>query len=277
MNNNQKNNSKISVQKPLMVSIDKIMPNPDQPRKQFKNNELIKLSDSIKSKGIIQPLIVRISDKNDFYQLIAGHRRLLAAKEAGIKEVPIVIHNIPDNSQQRLEIAMLENIMRENFNPIEEAEAYLRLEKDFKQDILSIAKLVGKDRSTISNSIRLLDLPESIKDDIRFGRMTAGHGRAILSIQDVKDMAEARSLVLSQALSVRDTEKLAKKLNNKHIKKNDKINSNKVYYESLKDSISNCLNGIKVNIKYNGSNKKIEFYYNNIDDINIILKKFGII
>jgi ParB family chromosome partitioning protein len=271
---NLSSNGNNMIKKTLLVSIDMITLNPDQPRKQFDKNEITKLADSIKNKGIIQPLIVRNNDKSDNYQLIAGQRRLMAAKEAGINEVPVVICNISNDPRERLELAMVENISRENLNSIEEAEAYSRLEKEFGQNILTIAKLLGKDRSTITNSIRLLDLPERIKDDIRYGRMTAGHGRAILSLEEHKDMAEARSQILSQALSVRETENLVKRLNNLNKTKNKKINVNKAYYESLESNFSENLGGLKVSIKYHGLNKKIEIYYNTNDDLNNIITKF---
>jgi ParB family chromosome partitioning protein len=258
-------NNKVIIGRPLMVAVNKITLNPEQPRKNFIKTEITKLADSIKLKGIIEPLVVRINENLDTYQLIAGQRRLMAAKEAGIKEVPVVIINIKDDPKQRLELAMLENIIRNNLNPIEEAEGYSRLENEFKHNILDIAKLFGKDRSTIINSIRLLNLPEVIKDDIRYGRMTAGHGRAILSISDPKNIIEIRSLIISKSLSVRETENLVKKLNKK-IKILD--TSNKAFYESLELSISERLGGLKVFIKYKGDNKRIDIYLNNDNDIN---------
>jgi ParB family chromosome partitioning protein len=255
---------------PLMVDINKITPNPDQPRQLFNKNEITNLANSIKAKGIIEPLVVLVDEKKEGYQLLAGHRRLLAATEAGLDKVPIIIINTPNNIVNRLEIALLENIIRSDLNPIEEAEGYSRLEKDLGGNIEDISQLFGKDRSTIINSIRLLNLPEPIKDDIRVGRMTAGHGRAILSIKNPKYMIEARNLILTQSLSVRETEKLAKKFN----KKNNNNISNKAFYESLESSFSDCLGGVKVSIKYNKNNKRIDIYINNDNEIINILNKF---
>jgi ParB family chromosome partitioning protein len=260
--------------KPLFVDIEKISPNPDQPRKNFNNIEIKRLADSIKAKGIIEPLVVRPGQEDGAYQLISGHRRLIAAKEAGLSEVPVIIFNMADNPENRLVIAMLENIVRAELNPIEEAEGYSKLEKENGEKIIEIANLFGKDRSSIVNSIRLLQLPEPIKDDIRCGRMKAGHGRAILSINELKDMMEARNLILTKALSVRATEKLAKRLNNKYKNKNDKYKSNKAFYESLEESFSDSFGGLKVSIKYNGQKKRIDIFYNTNDDILNIINKF---
>ncbi|MDR1084878.1 MAG: ParB/RepB/Spo0J family partition protein [Deltaproteobacteria bacterium] len=259
---------------PLMVSIEKISVNPDQPRKYFNSNEMNKLSDSVRAKGIIEPLVVRPL-QNDTYQLLVGHRRLLASKQAGFKEVPVIFKDIPDDSRQRLEIAMLENIFRENLNPIEEAEGFYRLEKEIGQDVLEIARLFGKDRSTISNSIRLLELPEEIKDDIRTGILSAGHGKAILSIQDQTDRLTARNFIVEKSLSVRNTENLAKKLNNKNKPANLKDDPDKELLENLSSSFSKGL-GLQVVFKSLGKKKKMEIYYNKIEDIEIIMNKLGV-
>ncbi|MDR1084877.1 MAG: ParB/RepB/Spo0J family partition protein [Deltaproteobacteria bacterium] len=261
---------------PLMISVHKILPNPDQPRKFYKKTEITKLADSIKSSGIIEPLVVRHLEGKDSYQLIVGHRRLLAAKEAGEKEVPAVIRQIPDEPKLRLELAMMENIFRENLNPIEEGEGYHRLELELGLDILEIAKMFGKDRSTIANTIRLLELPEPIKDDIRYNRLSAGHGRAILSLNEPKDMLEARSLILSQAMSVRDAEKLTKKINTGKKHKSMKGLNKKAYYEALGSSFSDSLGGLKVKIKYNGQKKRIDIYYASNDDVDMLKSKLNI-
>jgi ParB family chromosome partitioning protein len=267
------NNSQTDFGKPLFVNIEQITPNPDQPRKLFNKEEITKLANSIIAQGIIEPLVVRETDKPRHYELIAGHRRLIAAKEAGLTKVPVIISKTPDDSRKRLELAMIENIIRDNLNPIEEAEAYLRLVEEIKEDITEIAKIFGKDRTTIANSIRLLNLPEAIQEDIKYGRMTAGHGRAILSIINDADRTEARSLILSQALTVRQAESLAKKLNNKNKPTKTKTESNKAFYEFLETSFSDSFGGLKVSIKYNGPNKRIDIYFNNNSDIDTVISK----
>jgi ParB family chromosome partitioning protein len=208
--------------------------------------------------------------------LIAGQRRLIAAEIAGNREVPVVISDAPDDPTARLELALLENIVRANLNPIEEAQGYSRLEKEIGCKIEEIADLFGKGRTTIINSIRLLDLPEPIKDDIRFGRMTAGHGRAILSIAERQDMMEARNLILSKSLSVRQAESLAKRLNKKNNSKSKKSEGSQAFYEALEDSFTESLDGLKVVIKYKGEKKRIDIYYNNKNDIKRFINKLGI-
>jgi ParB family chromosome partitioning protein len=266
----------IKIRKLLSISIARITPNPDQPRKRFNKKELYKLANSIKNNGIIEPLLVRISDDKGYYQLIAGERRLIAAEIAGKKEVPVVIVDAPDDPMARLELALIENVVRADLNPIEEAQGYSRLEKEFGCKIEEIANLFGKGRATIINSIRLLDLPEPIKDDIKVGRMTSGHGRAILSIADLKNMMEARSLILSKNLSVREAESLAKRLNKNNKPKTPKGEGSQAFYESLAASFTESLDGLKVIIKYKGEKKRIDIYYNDKNDIQRFINKLGV-
>jgi ParB family chromosome partitioning protein len=260
---------------PLMVKIGLIKPNPDQPRKYFNAKEMESLTESIRDKGIIEPLIVSITQ--DGYELIAGHRRLIAAKTAELKEVPVIIKQLSGDISERLELALIENIIREKLNPIEESEAFQRLEKEFGKKDLQIARLTGKDRSTIINSIRLLDLTDDIKDDIRFNRLTPGHGRAILAIANKDKWPEARSLIISKNLTVRQAESMAKKFNVPTTKaKDDKNEANQAYYESLEKSFSDSLGGFKVSIKYKGKAKKIEISYKTNEDMELLMKKFGV-
>ncbi|MDR2350920.1 MAG: chromosome partitioning protein ParB, partial [Deltaproteobacteria bacterium] len=164
-------------------------------------------------------------------------------------------------------------------NPIEEAEAFRRLEKEFGRKDLQIAKLTGKDRSTVSNSIRLLELTDDIQDDIRFKRLTPGHGRAILSINDKNLWPEARSRVMTKNLTVRQAETLAKKYNDRVKKKDPKTKageSDAAYYESLEKSFSDSLGGFKVSIKYKGKTKKVEISYKTNKDMEILMTKFGV-
>ncbi|MDR2200156.1 MAG: ParB/RepB/Spo0J family partition protein [Deltaproteobacteria bacterium] len=264
---------------PLYISIESISLNPDQPRKYFNSVEMENLTESIKLKGIIEPLIVRTAETG--YQLIAGHRRLIAAKNAQLNEVPVIIREVPDSSKERLELALIENIFRDNLNPIEEAEAVLRLKDELNETLPNISKLIGKDRTTVSGILRLLGLPEKIKDDIRYGRMSAGHGKAILSIDDKEKWEEARSLIISGSLTVREAEALAKKLN-KPAKTREKDNEDSsegdsAYYESLENSFTEAIGGLKVKIKYKGKDKKIEIHYTDNKEIEMVMKRLGVV
>ncbi|MDR2351634.1 MAG: ParB/RepB/Spo0J family partition protein [Deltaproteobacteria bacterium] len=264
---------------PLFINIDSVISNPDQPRKYFNSTEMERLVESIKLKGILEPLIVRAT--NSGYQLIAGQRRLIAAKSAELKEVPVIIRDVPDSPRERLELALIENIIRDDLNPIEEAEAVVRLKDEMQQPLQTISKLIGKDRSTVSGIIRLLTLPESIKDDIRFKRISAGHGRAILAIDDKERWEEARSLVIANALTVRETEALAKKWNKGKKKKDptekDSSVGDAAYYESLEKNFTDALGGLKVKIKFRGKGKKIEIHYKDNKQIENIMTKLGIV
>jgi ParB family chromosome partitioning protein len=263
----------------LLIDIDAITLNPDQPRKYFNSAEMDKLSESIKEKGVLEPLIVRMSNGN--YQLIAGQRRLIAAKTANLKVVPVVIMDVPDSSQERLELALAENLFRDDLNPIEEAQSILRLREEFQKNLDEIAKLMGKDRTTVSGTLRLLNLPDSIQDDIRFERISAGHGKVILAIKDKNKWEYARSIIISKKLSVRETESLAKKIN-RDTKKNDEDireepQADMAYYDSLEKSFTDALGGLNVKIKYKGTTKKIEIFYKDNKDIEQLMDKLGIV
>jgi ParB family chromosome partitioning protein len=261
---------------PIFVKIVDIEKNPLQPRKYFNKNEITKLADSIKDKGIIEPLVVIRKEQN--YQLIAGHRRLMAAKEAKLESVPVIIREKLTDYAENLELALIENIMRQNLNPIEEAESYERMANEFSRQILSIAKLVGKDRSTIDNSIRLLKLPDEVKNEIRLGRLSAGHGKVLLSLESKTDLIiQAKNEILSNSLSVRQTELLVKRLlKDKKVIKDNKNIENEAYYESISRAISDKIGGLKVKVFYTGNNKKIEIKYNSNEDIELFLKKLDI-
>jgi ParB family chromosome partitioning protein len=264
---------------PLLVPIANISENPDQPRKYFNTVELTKLADSIKSVGVIEPLVVRATLNADKYQLLVGHRRLIAAKQAGLSTVPVIISDTPDDAKQRLEIAMMENLLRDDLNPIEEAEGYNRLENEIGVDVLAIAKLFGKDRTTITNSVRLLSLPEEVKDDIRTKVLTAGHGKALLAITDPNNLIEARNAIISKKLTVRATESLAKKLNNKNKAKDAKdtnSSENDDFYKSLAGKISESIGGLNVVINHGRGKKRIEIYYSNNNEIENIINKLKI-
>jgi ParB family chromosome partitioning protein len=262
--------------KPLYVKIGEIQHNPDQPREDLNKEELNKLANSIKETGILEPLVVFKMPNG--YQLVAGYRRLQAATLVNLDKVPVVVIDKTGSDSESLEKALIENIYRSDLNPIEEALSYEKLEKKFSKEVLQIAKLVGKDSSTIRNTKRLLNLPEAVKKDIREARMTAGHGKALLSLEHNNDLLmQARNEVLAKAMTVRETENLVKKLG-KQIKKptnraKDEVNA---YYDSLTKSMSEAFGGLKVDIIYKGKNKKIILNYNTKEDFERILKKLKI-
>lgn len=194
-----------------ICGIEEIEPNPFQPRKKFSDAQLQELVESIQEKGILQPLVVR--RKGAGYELIAGERRWRAAQKAGLKEVPIIIKDVTEN--ELLELSLIENIQRENLNPIEEAEAFRRLIEQFHLTQEEISKRVGKDRATIANTLRLLRLPQDIKESLAEGKISVGHARAFLSLESLEKQRIAFKQVLASGLSVRQTERLVKRLGRK--------------------------------------------------------------
>ncbi len=192
----------------VSIHIDEISPNRFQPRRDFDDTKIGELASSIREKGIIQPLIVRETDEG--YELIAGERRLRAAKMAGLSSVPAVIRDVPD--AEALELALIENIQRENLNPMEEAYAYHRLIEEFALTQEEMAQKVGRDRSTITNSLRLLSLPEVVRRDVALGTLSPGHGRALLSLSDERAILIAREKFIAKGLSVREAEAFVKRI-----------------------------------------------------------------
>jgi ParB family chromosome partitioning protein len=191
--------------------IEEVQPNPFQPRKAFDDEHLKKLVESIREKGVLQPLVVR--RKGEGYELIAGERRWRAAQKAGIKEVPVIIREVPDS--EVLELSLIENIQRENLNPVEEAEAFKRLIDHFHLTQEEISRKVGKDRTTITNTVRLLRLPPEIRQSLADGIISMGHARAFLSLDGPEKQRLALKKVLAASLSVRQTESLVKRLRSK--------------------------------------------------------------
>ena len=189
------------------INLSDIKPNPDQPRRDFNNTSLDELSRSIKEKGVITPITVRESNKG--YEIIAGERRWRAAKKAKLKSIPAYILNIGDEAEM-MEVALIENIQREDLNPIEEAEGYAVLNSEYNLSHDGIAKTIGKKRTTISNALRLLKLPPEIRKSIRSGEITAGHGRAILQKKSIPAMKNLWKKIVNESLSVRAAESLVK-------------------------------------------------------------------
>ena len=192
----------------FLCPIEELRPHSRQPRKSFDDAKMEELVASIREKGVIQPLVVRHA--GDHYQIIAGERRWRAAQRAGLKDVPVVIQDVSED--WALEMALIENIQREDLNPIEEAEAYRHLMSSFDLSQDEVAKRVGKDRSTVANALRLLRLPRAVQQDVMAGRLSMGHARALLPLESVARLQEARDLVVKRQLSVRQTEELVKRL-----------------------------------------------------------------
>ncbi|MCC8163144.1 MAG: ParB/RepB/Spo0J family partition protein [Lachnospiraceae bacterium] len=255
------------VEKPTEVrlKISQVEPNRGQPRKNFDREALEELAESIRQHGVLQPLIVQKRD--DYYEIIAGERRWRAAKLAGLKEVPVVIKDMSD--QEIVEISLIENIQREDLNPIEEAEAYRRLLTEFHLTQEEVAGRVAKSRTAVTNSMRLLKLDERVRQMVIDGMLTTGHARALLAIEDADLQFQTANRVFNEKLNVRDVEKLVKKLGKeKPEKKESKENlQNKAIYQDLEDRMKSSL-GTKVSINQKNAQKgKIEIEYYSIDDL----------
>ncbi len=249
------------------LNINRIEPNKNQPRKHFDEDALAELADSIKQFGVIEPLVV--VKRKGYYELIAGERRWRAARLAGLKEVPVVIKDYTD--QEVVEIALIENIQREDLNPIEEAHAYERLIKEFnlKQD--EVAERVSKSRTTITNSLRLLKLTEKVQQMLIDDMLTTGHVRALISIEDPNLQYETALHIFDKKLSVRETESYVKKLlSNKKESTTEAASAEEdlsFLYKEIEERLKNVL-GTKAVIKSKGKNKgKIEIEYYSVDDL----------
>lgn len=242
-----------------MVKVTMIEPNRDQPRKNFDEDALMELADSIKQFGLLQPILVQ--NKDTHYEIIAGERRWRAAKLAGLKEIPVIIKNLTD--QELVEISLIENIQREDLNPIEEAQAYKRLISEFhlKQD--EVAERVAKSRTAVTNSMRLLKLCDEVQQMLVNEMLTTGHARALLAIEDPEEQYSVAQKVFDEKMSVRDVEKLVKNLHKpEKAQKKEENKSLEIIYQKIEDRLKGTL-GRKVSIspKQNGSGKiEIEFY-----------------
>ena len=254
----QKNEESQNSSGEILVKINQVEPNREQPRKEFDEDSLMELADSIKQFGILQPLLVQ--KRKDYYEIIAGERRWRAAKIAGIKEVPIIIRDYTD--QEIVEISLIENIQRENLNPIEEAMAYKRLLEEFhlKQD--EVAERVSKSRTAVTNSMRLLKLSPRVQQMIVDDMISTGHARALLAIDDEEQQYQLANRIFDEQLSVRETEKLVKALKNpkKEVKKQKQEHT--FVYDNIEEQMKNIIGTkVSVNPKANGKGKiEIEYY-----------------
>lgn len=254
----------------LIVKMTQIEPNRSQPRKQFDEDALLELSESIKQFGVLQPLLVQ--KKGDYYEIIAGERRWRASKLAGLKEVPVIVKDFSE--QETVEISLIENIQRENLNPIEEAAAYKRLMEEFhlKQDV--IAERVSKSRTAVTNSMRLLKLDERVQQMLVDEMLTTGHARALLAIENKDEQHAAAVKVFDEKLNVRETEKLVKLLLNPAEPKpeKEKNSAEDLVYEQLEEKIKGII-GSKVAIRRKNRDKgKIEIEYYSQEELERIVE-----
>lgn len=259
----------------VYLKISQVEPNRRQPRKNFDEDAMEELAESIKQYGIIQPLIVR--KKENHYEIIAGERRWRAAKMAGLKEVPVVIKNYTD--EEIMEISLIENIQRENLNPIEEAMAYQLLIQEFHLKQEDIAVRVSKSRTFITNAMRLLKLDERVQNMLSESLITSGHARALLAIENGDLQYETAMKVYDEGLSVREVERLVKKLNTLPKEEKEELpNSQKEQYQLIYENAENKLKtimGTKVNIRNKANNKgKIEIEYYSLDELERLMDLF---
>ena len=260
---------KVIVKEPAetIVKINEVEPNKNQPRRTFDEDALLELAESIKQHGVIQPLIVKKRDK--YYEIIAGERRWRAAKMAGLKEIPIVIKDLSD--QEIMEVALIENIQREDLNPIEEAQAYQRLIKEYNYKQDELAERVSKSRVAVTNSMRLLKLDERVQKMIIDDMISAGHARALLAITDSEKQYTIAMKVFDEKLSVRETEKLIKNLDKQVKPKVNTTPENDFIYRDIENKHKESM-GTKVIIHNKDNNKgKIEIEYYSQDDFERIV------
>ncbi len=246
--------------KEMFLKLSSIEPNHNQPRMDFREESLMELAESMKEYGVLQPLLVQ--KKGDFYEIIAGERRWRAAKLAGLKEVPVVIREY--TKQQSMEIALIENVQREDLNPIEEAKAYQKLMQEFGLKQEEIATRVAKNRVTITNSMRLLKLEKRVQDMLIQNQITGGHARALLAVDDPELQFQVAGRIVAENLSVREVEKLVKSLSKKKEPKEKKEEDESIFliFRELEDRMKTAM-GTKVSINRKDSNKgrvEIEYY-----------------
>lgn len=263
----RKSSSEVSDQG-VMISVNEIEPNRNQPRKTFDDASLQELAESIKQFGIIQPIVVK--KKDEYYEIIAGERRWRAAKIAGLLEVPVIVKEYKEN--EIVEISLIENIQRENLNPIEEAQAYKTLMEEFELKQEEVAQKVSKSRSTITNSLRLLKLTKEVQEMLVEEKISMGHARALLAITDPDIQISVAKKVYEEALSVRDIEKLVKDMAKPAKKEEKEPNEYQYLYRDIEENLKQIL-GNKVTIKNRKNNKgKIEIEYYSQDDLERIIE-----
>ncbi len=256
--NNKENTKENHEYKEVFINISLVEPNRNQPRKEFDKESLSELANSIKQYGILQPIIVQ--KNGDMYEIIAGERRWRAAKEAGLTEVPVIVRDY--DKQKVMEISIIENIQREDLNPIEEAMAYQSLMEEYGLKHDELAEKVSKNRSTITNSMRLLKLSKNIQQMLIDGRISTGHAKVLLSVEDINEQEKIAQELIDKSLSVRELEKLVKKHTKSRKKKDDKDDKDySLFYREYEDRLKDIL-GTKVQINTKDKNKgRIEIDY----------------
>lgn len=264
----------------LKINLGNIHPNPYQPRQFFDEEQLNSLADSIKRKGILQPVLVqKIGEEN--YQLVAGERRFRASKIAGLEEIPAIV--VEFSPEEMLEIAILENIQRENLNPIEEAEGYNRLLREFNRTQEEVAEMVGKSRSHVANLLRLLDLPDDVKQLVKQGKLTFGHARALVSSENPSEVAQK---IIDESLNVRNTEKLIQESKNSTDSENKKSSYVKKLGTKKNEDFENpdllnlCqqiseLSGLKTTIKLSGRGGELIMSFENFNELDKFIQKIN--
>ena len=253
----------------LMVKLSKVEPNREQPRKNFDEDSLQELAESLKQFGMLQPILVQ--NRGDYYQIIAGERRWRAAKIAGLKEVPVIVRELTD--QEIVEISLIENIQREDLNPIEEAQAYKRLLTEFhlKQD--EVAERVSKSRTAVTNSMRLLKLCDEVQKMVVDDMISTGHARALISIEDPEEQYLIAQKIFDEKLSVREVEKLVKDLHKPPKPPKEENKTLQAIYQEISERLKQSLSTkVSVSAKQNGAGKiEIEFY--NHEDLERLLER----
>ncbi len=263
-NTNQSDNGIVEIE------IGLIQPNKNQPRKNFDENALLELSNSIKVHGVLQPILLKKLD--DRYEIIAGERRFRASKIAGLKKIPAIVKEFSEETA--FEISLIENIQREDLNPIEEAESYKKLSEKYGYTQEDIAKNVGKSRSAVTNTLRLLNLDKRVIDFVKDGKLSNGHGRALLSVSDNDLQFEIAEKVIEEGLNVRQLEKLVQSLNQDK-PKTEKLPVKKAkYIKDIEDKLKNIL-GTKVNLSKNKNKGKIEIEYYSEEELDRLLCIFN--
>ena len=249
----------------FFCGIEEISPNPFQPRQNVRDKAFEQLVESVRERGILQPLLVRSAEQG--YQLIAGERRWRAAQMAGLQRVPVIIRESAE--PEAFELALIENIQRKDLNPIEEGEAYLRLQQEFNLSQQEIAKKIGKERSTVANMIRLLKLPERIRNDVIDGALSMGHARALLALTESSVQLKARNTIIKKGLSVRETEKLVESLQKKP--KRSKVSAQ--IDEHMRATIDQLIRhfGTRVRISKRGKRGRIEIEFYSDNDLQRII------
>ena len=254
---------------PVTLRISEIEPNRSQPRKEFDEAALADLADSIREHGVIQPLLVRPLPSGG-YQLVAGERRWRASRMAGLSEVPVVIRELSDH--ETMELALIENLQRQDLNPMEEALGYRSLMDEYQMTQEEVAKVIGKSRLAIANSLRLLALPQPVAEWIQEGKLSAGHGRALLALEDEAAILEAAQTALKKHLNVRETEKMAQSAQNQPQKRVQPEKDH--YYTELELALTQVL-GRQVTITAKGKNKKLAVEFFDKDDLSALAARLS--